>query len=343
MLRRPDLADLPEDVVAYIEALEARLEMAQEADALSDDTAYAESDEEPTTINIITISAGGVAKRTPRHLYARQRRGGMGIFDLDSREDDPPRFLVTADISESVILLTNHGRAFRAAVQEIVETPIRGRGLPLLAGVTLRGDERIALAFGDRGGSYLALVSERGQVRRIGSQYLGKALQPGTVLHDPKDGGAPAAACWTSGNDELLIVTRQGRAIRFAERLVPVRGCLGMRVEPDDRVTCAAAAPPAGSVFLLTEDGKGTVRLLDGFAANKSPGSSGKQLMKTEALIGALAVTDAHDLFVISRLGKLIRFRTGDVPAKEGVVQGVHCMNLRADNCVALTGSAIGG
>jgi DNA gyrase subunit A len=125
-------------------------------------------------------------------------------------------------------------------------------------------------------------------------------------------------------------------SIRFNERLVPVRGCLGMRVDPDDRVVAVAATPADGRVFLLGQDGKGTVRLLAGLTANKAPGSGGKTAMKADSLVGVAAVTEESDLFVLSRLGKLIRFRANEVPPKEGVVQGVHCMSLRADECVAL-------
>jgi DNA gyrase subunit A len=334
-LTRPDLSGLPADVVAYIEALEAQLDAAGAAvEPSGRGEPVFEPSEPPTTANVISISARGLAKRTPRHLYARQRRGGMGVFDIDTPETDPPAFLLIADESATLLLVTTHGRAFRIPVRELPESPVRARGQSLLAGLPMRPDEAIAFVIGDQGGTYLCLVSERGQVRRIGSQAV-RSLNPGTVLHDPKDGGRPAAACWSSGTDELIIVTGQGRAIRFAERLVPVRGCLGLRVEQNDPVVAVAAAPASEGVFLLANDGKGALRLFETFAANKAPGSGGKAIMKTDSLVAALAVTADHDLFLLSRLGKIIRFRAADVPPKEGAVQGVNCMTLRADLCVA--------
>jgi DNA gyrase subunit A len=342
-MQRPDLRGLPDDVLAYIEALEAALSALRRDD--DENTVRHEPpwepSEPPTTVNVLVLSKHGLGKRTPRHLYVRQRRGGMGVFDLDSPTEDPPAFLLIVDESAGVILVTNQARAFRLALSELPPSPVRSRGQSLLERFPLRPDEHLALAFADQGGAYLALATERGQVRRIGSQYLGKNLQPGTVLYNLKEGGAPAAACWTSGNDELLLATRLGQGIRFSERLVPVRGCLGMRVDPEDRVVAIAAAEQNGGVFLLTADGKGTVRLLSGFAANKSPGASGKTLIKTDALVGATAVDATQDIFAISRLGKIVRFPVAEVPAKEGVVQGVNCMNLRADECMALASSAI--
>ena len=337
-LERPDLSGIIPEVVAYIEALEAALDNAEDEGGRSArQEAPLEPSEPPTTKQLVTISANGFGKRTPRHYYLRQRRSGMGIFDLDSGDTDPPAFLLSVEESAGLILITNQGRAFRTDVRALPQTDIRSRGAALLADFPLRSDEKLAIVAPDQGGSYLVLVSVRGQVRRIGSQYLGKSLQPGTMIYNINEGGAPAAACWTSGNEELLIATRQGKAIRFAERLVPVRGCLGLRVDPGDAVVGVAGASEESGVFLLTDDGKGTIRLMRGFSANKSPGASGKVVMKTETLVGAYAVKAGDDVFAISALGKIIRFQADEVPAKEGVVQGVNCMSLRNDHCTTFT------
>lgn len=340
-LERPDLTGIHAEVLAYIEALEEALAEFQESGSAGRADSPLEPSEPPTTMNVISISAAGLAKRTPRHFYLRQRRGGMGVFDLDSNEDDPPAFLAVADESAGLILITNQGRALRVEVREIPQTDVRGRGQSLFGDFPLRPGETLAVVAVDQSGSYLILVSERGQVRRIGSQYLGKNLQPGTMLYNTAEGGAPTAVCWSGGNSELFIATRQGKAIRFAERQVPVRGCLGLRVDPGDYVVGVAATTEEGGVFLLNDEGKGTIRLMNGFTANKSPGAGGKVAMKTEVLVGAMAVEDGDDILAISQLGKIIRFQAAEVPAKEGVVQGVNCMNLRSDQCVAFTVTAV--
>jgi DNA gyrase subunit A len=334
---RPDLSNLPPEVVAYIEALEAALEQPD----TDERELPLEPSEPPTTINVITISTNGLAKRTPRHFYTRQRRGGMGVFGMDVVEDDVPKFLVLADIEAGMTVITDHGRAFRVPVAELTETSVAGRGKTILDRFPLRANEQIALVVGDplpgQPSAFLALVTVRGQVRRIGKQFLGRNLHPGTELYPLAEGGAPAAAAWTSGNDDLLIATRTGLAIRFAERQVPVRGCLGLRVDPSDVVVGVAAADAeTGGAFMVGNEGKGTIRLYSGFSANKAPGSGGKTLMKVEELIGVNAVREQDDVFIVSRLGKIIRFAAAEVPAKEGVVQGVNCMALRADECVAL-------
>jgi DNA gyrase subunit A len=345
MRERPALEGLPAEVIAYIEALEGELErLADEGGPAGRLEAPLEPSEPPTTFQVITISAGGVAKRTPRHLYLRQRRGGMGVFDLDTPENDPPAFVLIADLGAGLILFTNQGRVFRLAVNDIAEREVRGRGESILARFPLRADERLTLVTADTppaAGSFLMLVSQRAQVRRIARQYLGPNLQSGTMLYDVRDGGPPAAVCWSSGNDELFILTRQGQGIRFGERLVPVRGCLGMRLDPGDDVVGVAATGAQGGVFMLAADGKGTIRQLSGFAAVKAPGAGGRTAMRADAVVGCAAVNEGSDVFAVSRLGKIIRFQAAEVPAKEGVVQGVNCMALRADECVAMAAALV--
>ena len=355
-MQRPNLTNLPDDVVAYIETLEAQIESASQS---TERAAASEPSEPPTSVNVITITRRGLAKRTPRHHYVRQRRGGMGVFDIETGEDDVPRFLLTVEESHGLLLLTNQGRAVRVPVSNLVETEVRARGAPLHnalpSSFSLREGERFALACADRGpahaNSYLVIVSERGQVKRVSGHLLGEKLQAGTVLHDSSAGGPPAAACWTSGAGNLFIATRTGRAIRFSERQIPVRGTLGLRVERGDAVVAAAGVDEADGVFLLGDDGKGTVRLMSGFSANKSPGAGGKLAIRAEQIVGAVRVapdavqpdsavsSPGSDLFALSRQSKIIRFAAAEVPAKEGVVQGVNCMNLRNDECVALASS----
>lgn len=331
---RPDLSDIPADVVAYIEALEARLQ--ERGEGTRPNRPAALPDELPTTKVILTISRDGIIKRTPRHLYGRQRRGGMGIFDLDVPADDSPAQLAHADAEDTLILLTDDGRVFRLPLSSLPESPVRARGQALRDLLPLRPNERIVGALPEGGGQYVILLSKRGWVRRVQAVYLGKTLIPGTTFHDLKEGGPLVAACWSAGTGDLFLASREGKGIRFMERQVPVRGCLGIRLDPTDEAVAVAAVGPEDGAFLLGEDGQGTVRLMSGFSANKAPGAGGKVAMKSDRVVGAARVGVNDELFVISRLGKLIRFAAEEIPFKEGVVQGVACMSLRADEAVAI-------
>ena len=239
---------------------------------------------------MITATAGGIIKRTPRHLYDRQRRGGMGVFDLDAPVEDPPALLTVADVTQNLIVVTSLGRAFPVAVSQLAESPVRGRGETLRKWLPLTADERVALLAPDLGAGYFTLVTRRGQVRRWRYNVFGHSLAPGTLLVDIREGGAPAAACWSAGDGDLFIAAANGDGIRFAEIQVPVRGCLGIRCNPDNPVVGIAGVRETSGVFLIGDDGRGTIRLMSGFSQNKAPGAGGKQAMKADRLVGIGAV-----------------------------------------------------
>jgi len=92
---------------------------------------------------------------------------------------------------------------------------------------------------------------------------------------------------------------------------------------------------------MIGGDGKGTIRLMAGFAPNKSQGGSGKIAIKNDQVVSALSVELNDDIFIISRLGKIIRFSAEEVPMSEGVVQGVNCISLRSDEVMASTSSSL--
>jgi len=341
-MERPDLSQTEPAVRAYVEALEAEIDhLRAEATPATEEPVHdteppLEPSEPPTTFNLITLSARGNVKRTPRHLYNRQRRGGMGIFDLETPEADPPAALRIADEAQSLVVITDQARAFRLPVNTLPASPIHSRGQPLAELLALDSGERPAVVLADHGRGYLLLLTARGYVRVMPAHLVGEKMAPGLALYKSADFGPPVSACWTPGDSDLFIATRQGLAIRFPEKQVPLPGGLSIRLEPGDEAITIAPVRADGSIFLLGADGKGTVRLMSGFNANKAPGGGGKIAMKTDRLIGAVAMKDTDDLFIISRLSKLIRFRANEIPAKDGLVQGVHCMALRADETAAI-------
>lgn len=335
---RPDLSRLDPDVRSYIEALENEIEglRSERASSIPAEANEPAPVEPPTPLNLITGTAGGVAKRTPVHFYARQRRGGMGIFDLDAPVDDPPSILTLAEDSQTILLITSYARAFRLQVSAIPETPIRGRGESIVSRLNLGEDETVTSIQPSLAQGYLVLLSKTGMLRSLRHHIFGEYMKPGLSLYDIKSFGPLASACWTPGDGDLFVATQQGRAIRFPEKLVPPQGCLGIRLSPDDRAVAIAPVYHNSEVLLLGADGRGTARNMTTFNANKSPGSGGKNAMATSHLVGALNIDGADDVFIISKLGKIIRFQLNEVPTKEGVVQGVSCMSFRADEAAAL-------
>jgi DNA gyrase subunit A len=340
-LNRPDLTGIPKSVLEYIEFLESMVELNRRSTTNPEEqiTKPFEESEPPTSINIITASNNGWIKRTPRHKYNRQKRGGMGVFDIELQNDDNPAFLAATDENNRLLIITNFARAFHLPLSKLNDSDVRSRGQLWSESGALHPDEKIAAMIPNPASGYLVVISENGYVRRLRHHLFGEFMKPGTSLLDLKATGLVVAAGISSGEADILIATASGTAIRFPEKAIPAMGCLGIRLREDDIPVAVCGVKESSGVFFLGADGLGTIRLMSGFSVNKAPGSGGKVGFKTNRLVTAVVVSETEDLFIISKLNKIIRFAAIDVPPKEGVVQGVSCMSLRADECVtAITG-----
>ncbi len=344
-MQRPDLSNIDPTIIAYIEFLEKKAGLRQSRASFNDDepaelapdrAAEVLPAEHENTVNVITVSRAGLGKRTFRHLYTRQHRGGMGVFGLDVDEPDTPVILSNADESQHLLLFTRRGRVFRHTLDSITSAPVFDKGSRITERLGLEPDESLVAILPEQAKGYVALASEGGRVRCLRHHLFGEHMRPGTSLYNYGEFGPLAGACWTPGETELFLVTRQGIGIRFAEKSIAPQGDQGIRLTGDDRVVGITAVYPDSGVFILSTDGRGTVRLMSGFAPNKSPGGSGKIAIKSNKVAGVATIEDNDDLFIISRLGKVIRFPASEVPPTEGVVQGVNCMGLRGDEAVAL-------
>lgn len=342
-MERPDLSNVEPHVRAYIEHLEDQLREYHQRPKRTHDRSADRGEnlpsEPPTSINLVTISLEGIGKRTPRHLYDRQHRSGVGIFDLDTQPPDRPAVISVADESQTLLLITDRARVFRLPLKKLDASEVRSKGVRLLDRQPVETDERIVAALPVQASGYVALASQRGGIRVLRHHLFGEHLRPGTAMYNINELGPLAAACWTPGDADLLMVSRKGMAIRFAEKIVPPQGGLGMRLANGDEIAAVTPVYDDSGVFLAGADGKGTIRLMSGFAPNKSMGGSGKIAMRNDRVVGAQTVEPQDDLFLISQLGKVIRFRASEVPTSEGAIQGVNCMGVRFDEVVSVTKS----
>jgi DNA gyrase subunit A len=342
-MQRPDLTNTDLSVRRYIEFLEKKLGLSpsqENADEISAEKLAEILPSEPeTTFGILTVSRQGFVKRTYRHLYSRQHRGGMGVFDIDIAQSDAPAVLGLFDQPQTVILLTSKARAFRYSPQHLDASPVRAKGAPAFERLGLDQDETITAVLPEQARGYIALLGESGRVRCLRHHLFGEHMRPGTSLFNLSDFGLLTAACWTPGDAELLIVSSQGMGIRFPEKAISPQGDVGIRLGGDDKAVGITSVNPDSEVFFLGVDGRGTLRQMSGFAANKSAGGAGKIAMKTPRLVGAAAVQPDDDIFVITRLGKIIRFQADEIPATEGTVQGVNCISMRQDEVASFVRS----
>jgi len=338
-MQRPDLSSVAPEVKQYIEYLEKKLGLSSlkigspETSPISTtEIIYTEPE---TTRCILTLSENGFIKRTYRHLYFRQHRGGMGVFDLEVNSPDSPVLLAAADESQILLLFTNSARVFRYPVRNLVSQPVRARGEQTFERLGLSPDEKIVAALPEQARGYVSLVSKIGKVRSLRHHLFGEHLRPGTPLFNVNEFGQLASACWSPGDGDLFILSRAGIAIRFGEKTLPPQGGVGLRVADGDEVVAITPVDENSSVFMLGADGKGTIRLMTGFSANKTPGGNGKIAMKSTHLVGATSVSPEEEIFAITKQSKIIRFKVDEVPPTDGVVQGVNCLGMRQDVVVA--------
>ncbi|MBL8045021.1 MAG: hypothetical protein JNL09_00690 [Anaerolineales bacterium] len=342
-MQRPNLENIHPETLAYIEWLENELERARADGSAAESEPRGEEpplepEEAPAPFSIVTLAESGLARRVPRHLYLRQRRGGTGSIDADWGADAATALVHTHERGH-LLILTNRARAFRLPAYFLNEAPLRAPAKPFLESLPLAEGERLAcaLAVPENPSGHLAVVSVRGWVRVLPAHIFGETMREGMSVFKVEEFGEPVAADWTSTHGDFFIATRQGIGVRFPAKTVHPQGGVGIRLESGDVVVGVCGVQESSGVFLLSADGKGTIRLMSGFGANKAPGAGGKQAIKTDELVAACTIQPEGDVFILSRTGKLIRFKAAEIPPKEGVVQGVVCMALRADKPLAVT------
>jgi DNA gyrase subunit A len=282
------------------------------------------------------LSCDGKIKRTQRHLYSRQHRGGMGVFDLDIDLPDTPTSLLACQETDSLLLFTDQARVFRWKANKMAADDIRAKGVDLSSYFQLEEGEKFAAILPDRANGFVALASQRGRIRILRHHIFGEHMRPGTPMFRAEEFGKLASVCWTPGNADLLLITRRGMGIRFSEKIINPSGDLGIKLSEDDSLVAILSVDDESLVFIAAGDGRGTVRKMTLFAPNKSTGGIGKIAMRSDQIAGAITVTAADDIFMVSKLAKIIRFPANEIPETEGVVQGVACMQLRADDVMAL-------
>lgn len=339
-MQRPDLSNLDPSIIEYIEYLERKVSVrpgrasvssSEPFDLSPERASEALPPEHESSAFIVTVTAGGVAKRTPRHTYTRQHRGGMGGYGIDLTEPDYPVVMANADENQNLLLFTSRARVFRQPLLVIANEDVHGAGSRITERLTLEPDEKIVAVLHEQAKGYVALASETGRVRCLRHHLFGEHMRPGTEVYKYNEFGPLVSACWTPGDAELFLLTQQGIAIRFAEKAIAPQGEQGIRLSGDDRLVSVVSIYPDSRVFIVSADGRGTVRLMSGFAPNKSPGGSGKIAIKSNKVVGAAVLEANDDVFLLSHLGKIIRFPADEIPSTEGVVQGVNCMGLRGD------------
>ncbi len=301
---------------------------------------------------VISLTASGYAKRLPLATYRQQHRGGKGVSGMNLKEGDYIAHLHICSTHDYLLFFTNRGKVYRLKVYELPEGSRASRGKALVNVLPLRDGEKVMAVIPTRDfseGKYLAFATAGGLVKKTEfTQYNTPIRADGIIAIKVRDGDELVQVRLTSGEDEILMVSRSGKASRFSEDKVramgrDTSGVRGMNVSDTidgspNRVLAMDIARPETDVFVVTENGYGKRTAIEDYPV-KGRGTKGNLTVKlTEkkgGLAGALIVREHQDLLFISVNGMVQRTSVKGISRLGRATQGVKVMNIADDDRVS--------
>ena len=298
-----------------------------------------------------TLSNAGYIKRLPVDTYRTQRRGGRGVSGQSLKEEDYVKNLFIASTHDYVLFFTNTGRVHRKNGYLIPEAGRTARGTNIVNILPLEQGERVTAMlltreFTDH--EYLMMVTRGGTVKRIRLDALYTARKAGIRALSLDDGDELIAVLKTNGSDNILLATRQGMAICFAETDVrpmgrDAAGVRGIRLDDGDEVVSAAVAAEGKSLLTVTENGYGKRTAVEAYlrGEDRQPQTRGGKGLrnyrltgKTGLVAGAAIVDDTNDVMLIESGGVVLRTPAASINLYGRDTQGVILMRIEEGNRV---------
>lgn len=301
---------------------------------------------------IVTISQENYIKRMPPTTFRAQGRGGKGIKGAATKDEDQIVKVIVTNTHDWVYFFTDRGRVFRQRVFDIPQASRIAKGTAIVNLLNLAPDEKVTATFrreknlGDKG--FFFMATENGVVKKTAVSNFVNIRQSGLIALKIREGDRLGWVRWTSGDDNIFLVSRKGQSVRFKEGDVrsmgrTAAGVRGIRLKGDDKVVeCAALkAEEVESAFLLTisENGYGKCTVVRDYRVQNRGGSGIKTANVTEKtgeIVGArILVNKEGDLLMISAKGTVIRSEVTCVPDLGRSTQGVRMMRLNKGDKVA--------
>jgi len=299
---------------------------------------------------VVTITAGGYAKRTRSELYRSQRRGGKGVKGAALRQDDEVEHLFVSTTHHWILFFTNTGRVYRAKAYQLPDAGRDARGQHVANLLAFAPDETIAqvLAIPDyQAAQYLVLATRAGMVKKTSLGDYDSNRQGGIIAINLADGDELISARLISADDDLMLVSRKGMSARFTaddDTLRPMgratSGVIGMRFRGGDDLLAMDVVRPGTYVVTVTDGGYAKRTPIEEWAA-KGRGILGVRAMKLVqergSLVGALVCDLDDELFAVASNGVIIRTRVAELRSSGRDTMGVTLMNLgEQDTIVAV-------
>ena len=297
---------------------------------------------------LITLTQRGYIKRTTAAVYKSQGIGGRGVTGHTTKEEDEVLFMLPGQTLQTVLFFSDKGKVYSERVYQIPDADRTGKGISIYNVLALEPGERItaAIAVADFGGnSYCTLMTAKGRIKRVNMQEFAAVRPSGLIAMNLENGDELGWARLTRGKDEIMIVTANGQALRFAETQVrpmgrSAAGVLGIRLKDGDRVTSMEVVEEGGSLLIITKAGYGKQTPLSQYTA-KGRATSGiatidqKALPITGNIVTARVVQAEDDVTVISANGIILRLKVRQIKTAGRPTRGVHMIRLQSNDSVA--------
>jgi DNA gyrase subunit A len=297
---------------------------------------------------VISITHSGYAKRLPLATYRQQNRGGRGVMGMDLKEDDYIEHLHICSTHDFLLFFTNRGKVYRLKVYELPEGARTSKGRALVNVLPLRDGEKVTAVIPTRDFSenrYLVFATSGGLVKKTEFKAYNTPIRAdGIIAIKIRDNDELVQVRLTSGEDDILLVSKSGHAARFSETAVramgrDTSGVKGMNVsDKGNRVLAMDVARDDTELFVVTENGYGKRTAVSEYPV-KGRGTKGvltaKLTEKKGGLAGALIVREHQDLLFISQNGMVQRTRAGGISQMGRPTQGVKVMNMKEDDVVS--------
>lgn len=315
-----------------------------------------EEDLIPQEETIITLTQGGYIKRLNPATYKIQKRGGKGILGMKTVGDDIVEHFLTANTHDSLLLFTDSGKVFKTPVYEIPEASRVAKGRGLLNFLEMSSEEKVLsmmpLSKEEKETTkYLVVITKNGIIKKTALEEFENVRRSGLIAISLKKGDALQTVRKTSGQDEIILTTKKGQAIRFKEKEIrsmgrSAAGIRGIRLKKGDELIGMdivknykpQVTMPKPYLLVVTRNGYGKKTDLKEYRIQGRGGSGIKTAQitaKTGDLISSKLLTTEEDLIVISQQGQVIRSAISGISKLSRATQGVRIMRLEEGDKVA--------
>jgi DNA gyrase subunit A len=301
----------------------------------------------PEEENVISISHSGYIKRLPVTTYRKQGRGGRGVTGTNLKEDDFVKHLFIASTHHYIMFFSNLGKVYRLKVHQIPTGSRMSKGRAIVNLLPFKSGETVTaiIAVRDYGDDkYLIMSTKKGIIKKTPIDAYDSSRRDGIIAMTIKEGDELIGVEKSSGNDEVIMVSKNAQAIRFNEKdCRPMgrtsQGVKGMKLAKGDEVlSMIVVRELEGDLFVLTENGYGKRTQLSEYKAQKRGGLGVRTLKITEKkgkVAGAGVIKDENDMMIISNIGLLIRIPAKSISRIGRSTQGVKIINLEEGAKVA--------